>query len=260
MTDATARGDTRTGVSVGIEDLAGVRSRISWGAILAGAVLALSLYFLLTLLGAAIGLSVSDRFDGRNIGAGAAAYAIAVTALCLFAGGFAASQMTARENRREAALYGLFVWATVFAMLMWLMATGVRAGFNTMVGVATASSSAADAAARNTTQADFDAAAQRAGYTPQQIEDFRNRVRSAPGDAAAAAQDPANRARAEQAAQEAADTATRVTWYSFLGALISMLAAVAGGYVGGGPSFRLFAVPAAGPGYGRGGSATPAAV
>jgi len=56
--------------SVGVEDLAGVRSRVSWQAILAGAALALALYFLLTLLGAAIGLSIRDTADGRAIGVG----------------------------------------------------------------------------------------------------------------------------------------------------------------------------------------------
>jgi MFS family permease len=130
--------NTREGVSVGTEDVTGVRSRVSWPAVLAGSVLALALYFLLTLLGSAIGFSISDKFEGRNIGIGAAVFAIVVTAGCLFAGGFVASQLTAGENKREGAMYGLFVWAAVFTMLLWLMATGVKAGFNTMVGVATA--------------------------------------------------------------------------------------------------------------------------
>ena len=230
----------RTGVD--IEDIAAVRSRISWGAIAAGSVLALALYFLLTLLGGAIGFSISDKFEGKNIGLAAAIYAIAVTALCLFAGGFLASQLTAGENKREAAIYGLLVWAVVFAMLMWLMATGVRAGFNSMVGVATAGSSVANATAQNTTQADFEEGARRAGYTPQQIEDFKTRAKNAPADAKAAAEDPNSKAQAEQRAREAGEVATRVTWWSFLGTFVSMLAAAAGGFVGAGPSFRLFAL------------------
>jgi len=228
--------------TVGIEDLAAVRSRISWGSIVAGSVLALALYFLLTLLGGAIGFSVSDKFEGRNIGMGAAVYAIVVTALCLFAGGFLASQLTAGENRREAAIYGLLVWAVVFAMLLWLMATGVRAGFNTMVGVATAGSSVANATAQNTSQADFEEAARRAGYNQQQIDTFKQSIKNAPADAKAAADDPATKAQAEQRAREAGEVATRVTWWSFFGTLVSMLAAGAGGYLGAGPGFRLFAV------------------
>ena len=132
---------------VDAEDLLPVRSRISWGAILAGAVLALALYFLLTLLGAAIGLSVADDAGATELGLGAGIWAILVTALCLFAGGYAASHFTVGENKTEAAVYGLLVWAVVFAMLLWLMASGVRAGFGAMVSVATAGGAAAGAVA-----------------------------------------------------------------------------------------------------------------
>ena len=233
----------RPGLPVDVEDLLPVRSRISWGAIAAGAVLALAVYFLLTLLGGAVGLSVSDKFDGRNIGIAAALYAIAVTAVCLFAGGFVAAQLTTGENRREAGMYGLMVWAVVLAMLLWLTASGVRAGFSTMVGVATAGSTAAGAGGQNVSQADFEEYARRAGYTQQQIDDLKSRVKNAPADAKAATEDPATKARVEQTARDAGEVATRVTWYTFLGTLVSMLAAVAGGLTGAGPSLRLFAAP-----------------
>ena len=228
----------RTTTPVDVEDMVGVRSRISWGAIVAGSVLSLALYFLLTLLGGAIGLSISDKFAGRNIGFAAAVYAIVVTAACLFVGGFVASQLTTGENKREAAMYGLLVWAAVFTMLLWLMATGVRAGFNTMVGVATVGSNVADATAQNTTQSDWENAAQRAGVPLEKIK-------SAAADAKATLEDPATKAKAEQAARDAAEVTTRVTWWSFLGTLISMIAAAVGGYVGAGPTLRLFAVPVA---------------
>jgi hypothetical protein len=221
------------------EDVLPVRSRISWGAIVAGSVLALSLYLLFTLLGGAIGMSVSDKFEGRSIGNGAAVWAVLTTAVSLLIGGFVASQLTVGENKLEGAMYGLLVWAVVFAMLLWLMASGVRAGFGAMVGVSTATG----AAARNVTQADVEDVARRAGYSQQQIDDLRNRVRNAPADAKAVAEDPATKARAEQMATEAAETTTRVTWYTFLGTLVSMLTASLGGYVGSGPTLRLFAVP-----------------
>ena len=111
---------------VGVDDVLPVGSRISWGAILAGAVLALALYFLLTLLGAAIGLSVAGDAGAAELGTGAAVWSVVVTALCLFAGGYAASHFTVGEHKVEAAVYGLVVWAVVFSMLLWLMASGVR--------------------------------------------------------------------------------------------------------------------------------------
>jgi hypothetical protein len=212
-------------------DWVGVRSRVAWQAIIAGSALALSLYLLLALLGAAIGFSVGDRASTHNIGTGAAVYAIAATAVCLFLGGYVASQLTTGENKVEGALYGIFVWAAVFALLLWLTASGVRVGFNAMVGVAAAGTVAAD----NTRPADWEALAERNGITRQQIEEAKQRAKDAPAKAQAAAQDPQNQ-------QEAADAATRVAWYAFLGAWLSMMAAAAGGYFGSGPALRVFSV------------------
>jgi hypothetical protein len=213
------------------DDLVPVRSRIAWPAIIAGSVLALSLYLLLALLGAAVGFSVGDRASAQSLGSGAAIYAIAVTVVCLFVGGYVASQLTTGENKVEGALYGIFVWAAVFALLLWLTASGVRVGFNAMVGVATAGTVAAD----NTQPGDWEALAERNGISKQQIEEAKQRAKDAPASVQAVAENPQNR-------QAAADAATRVTWYAFFGAWLSMMAAAAGGYVGSGPTPRVFAV------------------
>jgi hypothetical protein len=217
--------------AVRAEDLVPVRSRISWGAIVAGSVLALSLYFLLALLGGAIGFSLGDKLTAQSLGVGAAVYAIAITAVCLFLGGYVASQLTTGENKIEGSLYGIFVWATVFAILLWLMASGVRIGFNAMVGVATAGTVAAD----NTRQADWEASARQAGVPQDRIEEWKQKAKDAPAAARQAAEDPQNQ-------KAAADAVTRVTWYTFFGAWIAMMAAAGGGYVGSGPTLRLLAV------------------
>jgi len=239
METTTTTGRRFDAASVGVEDVTGVRSRVSWQAILAGAIVSLAIYLVLTLLGTAIGLSVSDRVDGRSIGVGAAIYAVIVTALSLFAGGMVASQMTAGENKREGALYGLFVWASVLAMLLFLLAGGVKAGYAAMVGAATVANAADDAATRHTTQADVEDALRRANYNQQEVDQFKDRVKNAPADAKSAAENPAN----QQAAREAA---TKAAWYSVAGAILSLAAAIGGGYVGAGPRFRLFAVRMAG--------------
>ncbi len=213
------------------EDVNPVRSRISWSAIAAGSVMALALYLLLTLLGSAIGLSISDRTSADTLGNSAAIWAILITAACLFTGGCLASQLSTGENKTEGAIYGLMVWAVVFAMLVWLAASTVRTGFGAMVGMA----SAGNAAAQNTTAGDWTAAAQRAGVPQAKIEEYRQAAQNAPAAARQAAEDPANR-------QAVADATTRVTWYTFLGTLVSMLAAAAGGYVGAGPTLHLFRV------------------
>lgn len=232
--------------SIHAEDVLPVRSRISWGAIAAGSVLALALHLLLALFGGAVGLTAGDRFDGRTIGLAAAAWAVAIAAVSLLAGGFIASQLTVGENKVEGALYGLLVWGVVFAALLWLMASGVRAGFGAVVGVATA----AGPLVQNASQANFEDAAVRAGYSRQQIDDLKARAAAVPAEARQAADDPQAKAQADQAAREAADAAARVTWYAFGGTLAAMLAAAAGGYLGAGPTYRLFAVPVRGGEYG----------
>lgn len=75
-----------------------------------------------------------------------------------------------------------------------------------------------------------------------QIAEWRSSLTAAPAEARAAANDPANRQRAD----EAVDTAARVTWWTLLGTLISMAAAILGAIIGSGPSMRLLgvAVPA----------------
>jgi hypothetical protein len=213
------------------EDVVPVRSRISWGAIIGGSVLAMALYFLLTLLGTATGLSISGHVTAQSLGIGATVYAVIVTVVCLFVGGYYASRFTAGENAAEGAIYGILVWAVVFGVLVMFMATGVRTGFNAMMGVATTARAATD----GDVSAGWEDAARRAGVPQEKIDEWRLKAQAAPAEARHAAEDPQTR-------QAAADAATRVTWYTFFGAWLSMAAAALGGYVGAGPSFRLVGV------------------
>ena len=213
------------------EDLVPVRSRVSWGAIFAGAVLALAVYLILTLLGGAIGLSVSDNVRTDSLKTGGAIWAILATAIALFVGGWVTTQCAVGENKTEAVVHGVIMWGVVLAMLLWLMATGIRAGFNAMVGMANVGS----AAARNTTTEDWEAAARRSGVPQATINEWRQKAADAPAETRRAVEDPANQ-------QAALETATQATWWTLLGTLLSMAASVAGALVGAGPTFRLRAI------------------
>jgi hypothetical protein len=208
------------------EDVIPVRSRISWSAIVAGSLLALAVFFLLSLLGSAVGLSIHDNVNGRSLAIGAVVWAVLVTAAALFLGGFIASQMTTGENKIEGALYGLLVWALTFGLLLFMAAQGVKAGFSAMVGMANTTSNA-QAIGGGT----WEDTLRVMGVPPNEID----RVRSTIPDASARTREAAN----DQANQ---DLTARVAWYSFLGTLVSMLAAGIGGYAGSGPTLRLFTV------------------
>ena len=218
-------------VPVRAEDLVPVRSRVSWGAIFAGAVLALGVYLVLTLLGSAIGLSIEDKVRAKTLGAGAVVWAIVTTGLALFAGGWVATQLSVGENKAEAVMHGLIVWGVVFATFLWLVSTGVRAGFNAMVGMTQAGS----AVTRDMTARDWEAAARRAGVPQDQIDGWKQKAKDAPAAAKQAAEDEDNQ-------RAAAETSAHVAWWTLLGTLLSMAAAVGGALVGAGPTFRLVGI------------------
>ena len=208
------------------EDVVPVHSRIAWGPIMGGAILALATYLLLTLVGTALGLSIHGRVSDKGLAIGAVVWAILITAWSLFVGGFVASQFTTGENKFEGAVYGFVVWAVVLGMIVALVATGVRAGFGAMVGVANTAGNVGYA------DGNWDEVARRNGATEAEIARARINMENAPPSIRNAINDPANR----QAAEE---HATRAAWYSVLGTVLSMLAAGLGGYVGAGPTFRL---------------------
>jgi len=206
------------------EDVVSVGSRISWGAILAGSFLALALHVLLTVLGAAVGLSMSDNVEHATLRNTALIWAVIVVATSFFVGGLVTSLFTVGENKVEACIYGVVMWAFVTGVLIMMATSGIRAGYNGLLGAAQV--------AQGTSRSDWETAARDAGVSPEQIENWR---KSAVTNAANKANDPQTREEVRQSAQTAA-------WYVFGGTWLSMLAAAFGAYVGAGPTFRLVRV------------------
>src|SRR5580658_9008202 len=101
-----------------VRDVESVGTRISWGAVLAGAMVALGIYFLLTTLAAAVGMSISERVDPTKLEIGAVVWAVLTTTSALFVGGLVTSLFTAGENKTEAVFYGVIMWAVVLVMLL----------------------------------------------------------------------------------------------------------------------------------------------
>ena|SRR5438309_1292384 len=207
------------------EDLFSVGSRISWGAILGGALVSLALYFMFTTLGAAVGLSISDRVKPTSLQVTAVVWSILTLSIALFVGGVMASLFTVGENKVESVFYGVIMWAFLLGLFLCLGAAGVRSGFSGMVGLAHVAQSAGP---------DWEASAREAGVPADTIEDWRRKA----GETAAKVNDPATQ-------QEMKQAATRIAWYAFAGTWISMIAAAAGSWLGAGPTFRI--VPAGRP-------------
>ena len=119
-----------------------------------------------------------------------------------------ASLFTTGENKVEAMLYGIVMWAFLFAVFVAMGAVGIRAGFSAMLEL------------NNTAQAETSQGWEKggtgaAGVSAEQIAEWRTKLAGTP-DAAA---------QTEQLKKTMTEAGTRITWYAFLGMWLSMMAA-----------------------------------
>jgi hypothetical protein len=191
------------------QDVMSVGSRVSWEAVLAGTVVAIAAYLTLTLFAVAVGLTARDWIGAKTFNISAAAIAALILLLSLFLGGFVASRATAGENPGEGASYGVLVWGTTFLMLL---VGGLGFGVGHLSGLRQLGP-AADVTVTTAR------AQQELGLTDQQAAQYAAMQREARG-------------------VTTADTA-KAAWWVFVGVLVSMLAAIAGGFVGAGPALAL---------------------
>jgi hypothetical protein len=209
-----------------VQEIMSVRTRVNLGAIFAGAVVSLAVYLLLSLLGMALGLSISAHATDTQLGLAAAGWALATLLIALFCGGFLVSQCTVGETTGEAAVYGVIMWGLVIAFLLWLTTTGTRLGFN--AALTTASTPAA--APTPTTLSDEQLA--KAGFSKEVIaanrEYFNNLGQTVGSQMRAAAENP---------------QAIPAAWWTFAGVLFSMLAAMIGAVCGSGPQVVVAGFP-----------------
>lgn len=115
--------------------------RISWGAILAGVAVALSIQLLLNLLGIGIGASTIDIRQGNTPGSGLAVGAgiwFAVSALiALWFGGWAAGRLAGVPNSKDGMLHGFTTWSItsiVTIVLLSSAAGGLIGGSASLLG------------------------------------------------------------------------------------------------------------------------------
>jgi hypothetical protein len=208
-------------------DLIGVRSRVSWEAIAAGAMVSLTIYIVLTMIGVALGIELAARGSGDQVGAGAAFYSIVVLLLAMFFGGWATSRLAVGESKLEAVLHGLILWGVLFMGMMWLLATGMRTGFGALFGTATG------VYATDGGRVDYDRVARdlkRAGVDEATVDKYRSyydRVRTSPVDAADVGRELGGDAAARQAARMA-------SWWAVGGILVSLATVILGALVGSG--------------------------
>jgi len=181
---------------------AGVLSRVSWGSVFAGLVIATALQVVLTVLGAAIGLTALDGDDsGRAFGVGAGIWGLLVPLVTLFVGGLTAGRLANVRDRADGFIHGALVWGLSLLLATYLLGTGasrVLGGTLNLAGNLTGS--AVSAAGNVASRPDLDAGdvqgaparaaaeARERGVTEQDVENKVVEVRESAGEVADTAQ------------------------------------------------------------------------
>lgn len=135
-------------------------SRVSWGAILAGAVIAVMVGLMLNILGVAVGVTAIDAVEGdtpsaSTFGIGAGIWLLVSNLIGIAVGAYAAARLSGTADRTDATLHGVGVWAIGFllsAVLVGNLAAGVAssaigAASSLLGGAAQTAGSAVSAAA-----------------------------------------------------------------------------------------------------------------
>jgi hypothetical protein len=105
-------------------------NRISWGAVLAGVVVALVTQLILNMIGVGIGAATLHPVTGDNPEAstfsiGAAIWWTVSGILAAFAGGYAAGRLAGKPKESTAGWHGLTAWALTTLVVFYLLTTTV---------------------------------------------------------------------------------------------------------------------------------------
>ena len=203
-------------------------ARISWGAIFAGAIIALATQLVLTLIGTAVGLATLNPDTGQNpsgvtLGIGAGVWLVISSLVSLFLGGYIAGRLGGTFNGW---LHGLATWATVAMLTILLLTTAAGGLIGTASGLASFAVNNSDKVSRT----------QLPPAVQQQIDQFTARASGSADQAAAQAQQTTpdqKAAEAREVGQRAAKGGAVDTGAAALGLILGALTAAFGGKTGG---------------------------
>lgn len=109
-------------------------SAISWGAILAGVVIAAIVYIAMNMLGLAIGAATinpeSAEPVGSALGTATVIWVAATVLLSTFAGGWVAGHMSGRVDDTNGVLHGLVAWALVTLLILSMLSSAASSIIN----------------------------------------------------------------------------------------------------------------------------------
>ena len=196
-------------------------ARISWGAVFAGAIIALATQIVLALIGMAIGLATlnpgtGDSPSGTALGTGAAIWLVVSSLISLFIGGYIAARLAGRFNGW---LHGLITWGTLTLLTLMLLTTAAGQLIGAASGLTNFAVSNSDKTSR------LPAALQ------QPIEQLKSQA-SQTADQAQSTDSQTREAEARDAGQKAAKGGAVGTGAAAFAMILGAIAAALGGRTG----------------------------
>jgi len=202
-------------------------SRVSWGAILAGTVIAFGTMILLAILGSAIGFRSVDPASGNavdGLGIGAAIWWILTSIIALGIGGYVAGRLSGIPDRSSASAHGAAVWGLVTILTLWLATSAVGSVLSTATGALSGAARAAGNVA-NTAATAATGSNSPVEVTEQQVQNQAQEVISDVQQQVQQVDTQQVRQQAGRYAENAADAISTAAWYAFFASLLSLAAA-----------------------------------
>lgn len=211
-------------------DLQGLH-RVSWGAVFAGAIVALVVQLALGLLGLSIGMGIVDPagptdFEGLGIGAGI--WILVSTIIAFFIGGWVAAHLAGLPIAGDGALHGVLTWGLVSLFTFFMMTTAVGQVISGAAGiVGQGVSTVAEATGEQEAPPRQVAVDMLTTYTDMTRAEAEEAVSEAEEEVTTEVEEEA-----PEAAEQAASVASQAALWAFLAMIIGLAAAAGGGMAG----------------------------
>jgi hypothetical protein len=164
---------------------------ISWGAVFAGAVMALVLQLILNMVGLGIGLATIDAQaretpSATSLSLGAGLWWVVSGVLAASAGGYTAGRLSGKPSESTTAYHGLIAWAVSTLIVVYLVSSAAANLFGGAFNSVSTAVGSAGKAAGGAVQTAVEATAPSLGNMGDPFSRIENQIRSAAGG-----QDPA---------------------------------------------------------------------
>jgi hypothetical protein len=183
-------------------------NQVSWGAVFAGATIALVVQIILNMVGIGVGLSTIDVAAGDtpsagSLSVGAGIWWVISGIVAAAIGGYIAGRLSGKASQSTTAYHGLIAWGISTLTVVYLLSSAASGLIGGALNTASSALGGAGKAVGGSVQTAVQTAAPSLNNMSDPMATIENKVRSASGVRAALSGDPAQQAAATDKAADA---------------------------------------------------------